>query len=166
VGNSSGTNRHWEEEMLAEYLAAHHRGARVIQRVRLGPLRGVVADPTLSESERRLIGNAFRRWADAVLVTEDALVVVEAAMVPDPGDVSRLQTYLLLVPSTPELQQYQPRPLKGLLVWGVDDPFSRQIAVSSGLAVEIFKPSNWVQFLSVRRLGEARKTRPSQVQLQ
>jgi hypothetical protein len=157
--------RHWEEEMLGEYLATHQRGARVIQRVRLGPLRGVVPDPTLSDSERRLIGNAFRRWADAVLVTEDALTVVEAAMVPDPGDVSRLQTYLLLVPSTPELQEFLPRVLKGLLVWGVDDPFSRQVATRHGLAVEIFKPSNWLEFLTVRRLGEVRKTRPVQTQL-
>ena len=151
--------------MLAEYLATHHRAAKTIQRVRLGPLEHTVPDPTLTEAERKLIGAAWRRWADAVLIEPDALTVVEAAMVPDPGDVSRLATYLKLVPSTPELAPYRERALRGLLVWGVDDPFSRQVALEHGLVVEIFRPSHWLQFLSVKRARETGAPRASQVLL-
>ena len=150
--------RQWEEEMLAEYLAGHHRNARVIQRVRLGPITSTLPDPALTEEENRLIGAAWRRWADAVLITDTTLTVLEAGMMPDPGDISRIQVYLALVPSTPELAPYRGRVVKGLLLWAVDDAFSRGVAVRAGLQVEIFKPSNFTEWVQGKRARD--KTPP------
>lgn len=143
--------RMWEEEMLAEYLAGHHRAARIIQRVRLGPISSALPDPTLTEAELRLIGAAWRRWADAVLITEETLTVVEAAMMADPGDISRMQVYLALVESTPELAPYRGRVTRGLLLWAVDDPFSRGVAVRAGLQVEIFRPRHFREWIETKR---------------
>lgn len=158
MASPGGTQRQWEEEMLAEYLAAFHGTARVIQRVRLGPHGSARPDEPLTSAELRLVGAAWRRWADGVVITADTLTVVEAALMPDPGDISRLQVYLALVPSTPELEPYWGRVTRGLLVWGVDDPVSRLIAVRAGLQVEIFQPSNFHEWITTKRARD--KTPP------
>src|ERR1051326_1760258 len=111
---ASGTNRPWEEEMLGEYLARFHARDRVIQRVRLGPLASQNPDTTLDEAEARLVGAAFRRWADAVVITPVVCYVVEAAMIPDPGDISRVESYLELVRISPELDAWKGRSWRGL----------------------------------------------------
>lgn len=138
----------WEEEMLAEYLASRHPTRRTLQRVRLGPVTSALPDATLSETERRLIGAAWRRHADAVIVEDARLVIVECALIPDPGDVSRLLTYLELAPHTPELLRFTGRSFSGLLVWAVDDPFSRRVAERNKLQIDLFRPSNFLDFLS------------------
>lgn len=146
--------------MLAEYVSTHFPTTRVIQRVRLGPITSALPDPTLTEAETRLIGAAWRRWADAVLITEETLTVVEAALMADPGDISRMQVYLALVPSTPELAPYMGRVIRGLLVWAVDDPFSRGVAVRAGLQVVIFKPSNFREWIEGKRARDKTPPRP------
>jgi hypothetical protein len=158
-------NRHWEEELLAEYLATHQRDARVLQRVRLGPHQSALPDETLDDAERRMLGASWRRWADAVIIGERTLTVVEAAMIPDPGDVSRLETYLLLLPHTPELEAFRDRAPRALLVWAVGDPFTEQVARRAGVQVAIFRPSNWTQFISVKRARETGAPRAAQVLL-
>src|ERR687891_4351 len=129
VAEGGRTYTAWEEVMLAEYLAASHPDARVINRQRLGPDGATYEDPRLTESERRLLGAAFRRWADAVVIDRDVLLVIETAMVPDPRDISLVQTYLRLVDVTPELEPWRRLPRKGRLVWAVDDQYSRAVAV-------------------------------------
>jgi len=151
-------NRLWEEQFLSEYLAAKRPEARVMFKIRLGPQGVTNPDPTLTESERRMLGAAFRRWADAILVDRGTLVVVEAAMVPDPRDISLVQTYLLLVDHTPELRMLADLPRRGLLVWAVDDPYSRAVAVAAGLEVDVWKPSHFGEWLAAKR---ARETRPA-----
>lgn len=153
--NTKG-NRLWEEEMVAEYLAATFPGERILSRVRLGPRGTSFPDPTLTEEELRLLGAAFRRWADAIVITARELLVIEVGILPDPRDISLLQTYLMLVDHTPELDMVAALPRRGLLVWAVDDPFSRTVAVRAGLSVEIFKPSFFLEYLQVVRARERR----------
>lgn len=146
--------RLWEEEMLAEYLVKFHPQDKVLHRVRLGPIENPFPDRSLTEEEARMVGAAWRRWADAVVVSLGTLTVIEAAMIPDPGDISRLQTYLLLVPLTPELHFARDYVKRGLLVWAVEDRFSQQVAVKAGFEVRIFKPSNWLDYMTTRRARE------------
>jgi len=148
--------RMWEEEMLGEYTARHLPHARIMTRVRLGPTTGVEPNPTLTFEERVMVGAAWRRWADAVAVYGGALYVLELAMLPDPRDISLLETYCALVPSTPELEEFRALPCRGRLVWAIDDPFSRTLAVKHGLEVVIFRPSNWREWISVKRARESR----------
>lgn len=159
AGRTTGSGaRLWEEEFLAEWLATQRDVERSLTRVRLGPLNDLFPDPNLTDAERRLLGAAFRRWADAVLVRAGRLVIVEASMIPDPRDISLVQTYLLLVDHTQELELLHRLPRIGLLLWATDDPFSRVVARQAGIQVEIFKPSNFQEFLVAKR---ARETRPA-----
>ena len=148
--------RLWEEEMLAEYCAAFHREARVMTRVRLGPQPGAMPDPTLTESERRLVGAVWRRWADALIIERDRLLVVETGLVPNPGDVSQMQTYLRLVGATPELAEWWALPRHGLLVWAVDAPYCRETARAAGLEVRIYRPSHFREWIETKRARERR----------
>ena len=147
--------------MLAEYLAAAFPTARVINRQRLGPDGATYSDPRLTDAERRLLGAAFRRWADAVVIDGNVLVVIETAMVPDPRDISLVQTYLKLVDVTPELGEFRALPRRGRLVWAVDDQYSRAVAVAAGLEVVLFRPSNFGEWLTAKRAGPQRQSRPS-----
>jgi hypothetical protein len=156
------TYRKWEEEMLAEYLAAYHPECRVFQRVRLGPIGPLVPDSTLSAEEQRMLGGSFRRWADAVCIEAGQLLVIETKMMPDPRDISQILLYLDLVEVTPELSTVKDLPHRGILVWPVDDPYSNALAVKHGLEVRIFKPSHYAQWLSTIR---ARESRPARVGL-
>ncbi len=156
-GQTGVRKRQWEEEMLAEWLAAKHPRARVLYRVRLGPLASAHPDATLTDAERRLLGAAFRRWADAMIVEEGTLTVIEAALIPSPGDLAMLELYLHLVDATPELEEVRQLPRQGLLLWAVDDPYARPLAVRRGLRVEIYKPSHFTEWAEFQN---ARKTRP------
>jgi hypothetical protein len=166
MAENAARRRHWEEELLAEYLAQRHPDARVMTRVRLGPPMGTGLQPGLSEAEQRLVGAAFRRWADALIIEPGLLTIVEAAMMPDPGDTSRVLTYMRLLDSTPELEEFRAHARRGMVLWAVDDPFARQIALEAGFAVEIFRPSNFMQWISTTRARETGKARaPRQVLL-
>ena len=48
------------------------------------------------------------------------------------------------------------------LVWGVDDEYSRRVAVQNGLEVVIYKPTNFGAYLEAKRAVDLRKTRASQ----
>jgi len=157
--NGAKVRRHWEEEMLGEYLAKFHAECRVITRVRLGPLKDQFADPSLTEEELRMLGASFRRWADAVCVEAGTLYVIEAAIIPDPRDVSLLLAYLRLIDVTPELADIAVLPRKGLLVFGVDDQYTRALAVDHGLEVRIYKPSFFTEWLTTVRARERRPAR-------
>ncbi|SRR6266446_1580546 len=152
-------NRHWEEEMLGEYLAKFHATCRVLTRVRLGPLSEQFTDNTLTAAERRLLGAAFRRWADAVCVEGRLLNVIETALIPDPRDISLLLAYLRLIDVTPEFQEVAALPRQGILVFAVDDPFTRSLAVDHGLKVDFYRPSNFGEWLTTVRARERRPAR-------
>jgi len=151
--------RHWEDEMLGEYLGKYHPECRVVMRVRLGPLTAPTSDPTLTPEEQRFVGTPFRRWADAMCVEGRQLNVIEAALIPQPGDISLLETYLHMVDVTPELQDVKHFARQGILVWAVDDPYSRMIAVRHGLQVVIYKPSNFGEWIAAVRARERRTPR-------
>jgi hypothetical protein len=156
--------RHWEEEMLGEYVAARLPGARVMMRVRLGPeMTARPGQPPLDQAERRFL-TGFRRWADAVAVDGGRLLVLEAAMIPQPGDISLLEHYCELVPSTPDLDELATLPCVGRLVWAIDDPAARKLAVRHGLEVDIFRPSHWLEFAAAKiaqENGQQKKLRPA-----
>src|SRR5262249_49934265 len=127
----------------------------------LGPDGATYTDARLSDAERKLLGAAFRRWADAVVIDGGVLFVIETAMVPDPRDISLVETYLHLVDVTPELVDVRSVPRRGRLVWAVDDEFSRAVAVKHGLEVVIFRPSNFASWLEAKRATAPRQARPS-----
>jgi len=96
------------------------------------------------------------RWADALVITERELLVVEAGILPDLGDPSKVEGYLYLVGRTEELRPYHHLPRRGVLVYPYDDPLVHRLARERGIAVELFKPP-WVADYLAGRLPRHRR---------
>jgi hypothetical protein len=155
------TYRFWEMEFLGEYLHRFHADAdRIWTNMRLGPIASTMPDLTLTPELRRLIGVAWRRRVDALVMTKGELLVIEAKMIPDPAVIGQVKLYLRMVPSTPELEPWRDLPRRGLLLFAVDDPFTRAEAVDQGLTVQVFQPSNFEEWIRNKRAREMRNTRP------
>jgi len=140
------TPRKWqprEMQLLNEWLAANYADAVVMTRIRLGTLPDVETRTDLTYQQQRSIG-VWRRWADAIVITQRMLRVVEAKIRPDAGVVSQLKLYLRLVPHTPELEPYLSRPRKGVIVYAVEDPQIRELAKEEGFELHYFRP-DWIE---------------------
>lgn len=148
--------RMWQTEFLSWWLGVTYPRARFKMTVRLGPLTGTMSDPTLTPAEQRLVGAAWRRWADAIVVLPHELLVVECDLIPKPGVISQLQAYLALVDSTPELATERLLPRRGVLLWAVGDPFTEALAARAGLSVVVARPPHFQEWLGTVRARERR----------
>jgi hypothetical protein len=141
----AATNRTWqpaETRLVAEYLAVHYPDKRALQRVRVGRIPSELPQGGLSPEELRMLG-VWRRWVDAVVFDGPTVLLIEAAIRPDPGDISQLDLYMRLFPTTPEFSDVRPADLRGGLVYAIDDPPVRSLARDRGYTVAIFRPP-WV----------------------
>jgi hypothetical protein len=118
----------------------------VLQRVRVGQIPSELDVAGLDDAELRMVG-VWRRWVDAVVVDPPLIRVIEAAILPDPGDVSQLELYLHLLPMTPELREFEHLRPAGMLVYALDDPVIRRLAADRNFTVEIYQPVWLAQYL-------------------
>ena len=128
-----------EARLVAEYLAVRFPNATTRQHVRLGPIKPFMSTEDLTPAERALAG-VWRRWADAVVIEDTRVVIVEGSVYPDPGLISQLDLYLRLWPATPEYAQYARTPVVGLLLTALDDPTIRQLAAERGHLCAVYRP--------------------------
>jgi hypothetical protein len=147
-----------ETRMLTEYLAWSYPGAIVWERLRLGPLQPTSSAEGLSPEELSMMG-VFRRWADAVAVTRDELVLIEGKMRSEPGAVAQLLLYRDLVSLTPELNDYRDRRLVLELVVAVEDPAVRRLCDQQGIRHRVFRPDWLAQWSAGRHRREGRAPR-------
>lgn len=141
-----------ETRLVSEYLAAQYPSARTKERVRLGPVVALTPDSNLSEADLKMVG-VFRRFADAVAITPNELVLIEGKMRSNPSAVAQLLLYQELVPLTFELYDYLSLPLVLEMVVAVDDPAVRRMAERAGIRVQVYRPDwlpQWVAAVSHR----------------
>ena len=131
-----------EQRMLSEFLAEHYPGVEYRLRVRLGKIQPRIETELLTDEERLNLG-VFRRWADALVIQPDRLILIEAKIRPQPGVISQLQLYARLVPNTPELQEYLDRPLEMLLLYAIRDDLLIAMAREAGIKSRYYKPA-WI----------------------
>jgi len=135
-----------ESKFVSEFCAVRYPGKRVLQRVRVGQIPAELELDGLDPAEVRMLG-VWRRWVDAVVVDPPVLRVIEASMLPNPGDVSQLELYLHLIPNTPDLWEFVDLEPVGLLVYAIDDPVIHRLARDRGYAIEIYQPAWLSQYL-------------------
>lgn len=132
-----------ETRLLAEFLGATYPNRRTMQRVRVGRIPAELDIRGLTPPEIASLG-IWRRWVDAVVWDPPSVILVEAGIRPDLGDVSKLEGYMRLFPETPEFLEFRTWQLHGQLVYCVDDPVVRAMARERGYTVRIFRPT-WVE---------------------
>lgn len=153
--------RRWqprEMQMLAEWLAKTQTGKRWMTRVRLGSPRSEVALPTMSPEERSMVG-VWRRWADAILLEENKVTIVESAIRPQPGKISQLELYKMLFPLTPELEPWKSLPIDMILLYAIEDPATIALARQKGIRCIEYKPLWLPSYLEILMPRERRGSR-------
>jgi len=137
--------RKWEPRelrMLTEWLIKKYPRDRVFTHVRVGADHPILEPEKLLPEERQLL-KVYRRWVDAIVVTKTELLVIEAAILPDPGDISKLQLYVYLVSRTRELSPYLGRKIIPVLLYAIPDPATLEIAQAAGIRLEFYHPP-WI----------------------
>jgi len=112
----------------------------------------------MTAEERAMIG-AWRRWADAIILEEDKVTIVEAAIRPNPGKISQLELYKLLFPQTPELRAWRALKIEMLLLYAIEDPATIFLAREKGIRCIEYKPLWLPEYLRILMPRERRGPR-------
>ena len=86
----------------------------------------------------------WHRYADAVVITDDAVVLIEAKVHNPRTGIGYLLDYSQLLNSTPELKPYLNRPVRLQLVVPVPDPILRSACEQSGIEFVQYLPE-WLK---------------------
>lgn len=118
--------------MVSSYIAWAYPDDRVMVRVRLGAIEPLLGQDTMTAAELAMVGS-FRRWADAIVIQDNQLILIEGAIRPSLGDISQLEGYKMLMPLTPELDQWKTLPIRMELVAAIEDPVVSAMAINRGI---------------------------------
>jgi len=143
---TNNINEKWqprEMRLVSEYIAKYYPNSPSLTRVRLGPTHPALITEGMTEEEQNML-KVWRRWADGIVITRNRLILIEGAILPDPGDVSKLLLYEYLLRYTPEFQQYLDRDIVKVLLLAIEDPVLGKIARAAGIQVVVFCP-DWVR---------------------
>jgi len=141
--------------LVSEYLAKEYPDYPTKTRVRLGSIHPELGPDKLSDAERAIVG-AWRRWADAIVFKTDRLVLIEAAILPSPGDISQLELYEHLLPLTPELAEHRHKRIEKVLLFALEDPAVLNMARERGIKVVYFCPKWIEEYMKILRPRERR----------
>lgn len=137
-----------EMKLVSEYLAQNYPKYECRTRVRLGSYPAALKPELLTGGDRRALG-VWRRWADAIVIMPDRLILIEAAIRPNPGDISQLELYERLVPMTPELAEYKDLPIDKVLLFALKDPAMELMARERNIRVVYYHP-DWIdEYLAI-----------------
>jgi hypothetical protein len=139
----------WEKNMVREYIATKYGNKLTIFNARVG---------AIPEERKKEMYKFLRRWADAIVVTRDEIIVIEGKMRPNPGVISQLQLYMRELHNTPEFEEYQDLPIRGVIVSATGDTTVEAMAIEAGLDFEVFKPSFFDAWEEMRLNGYAKRS--------
>jgi len=141
--------------MVSEWLMKTQKLKRWMTRVRLGSPRPEVPRPDMSPEELAMIGS-WRRWADAIILENDKVTIVEAAIRPEPGDISKLQLYARLFPHTPEFEAWRALPVELILLYAIEDPAVVLLAREAKIRAIEYKPTWLPSYMEILMPRERR----------
>ncbi len=132
-----------ETRLVADFVSAFYPDDRAVFNLRVGGINPVITDQDLTEGELTLIG-AHRRYADAVIIQERELVLIEGMILPTLGKVSQILGYRALLPFTPELGDHASKPVTAIIVGPIEDQFLARLARQQGVLVRVYRPP-WIE---------------------
>ena len=144
-----------EMQMVAEWLAKTFPGDPYMTRVRLGTPRSSTPRQDMTPEELAMVG-VWRRWADAVVILRDRILLIEAAIRPNPGKIGQLELYALLLPHTPEFFKYSALPVELCLLYAIEDPAVLFLARRKGIRCIEYKPSWLPDYMALLQPRERR----------
>jgi len=158
--------REWEAEYVSEYVTATWSRTPVIFHCRLGTWPTPLSAPDLSPEEQAML-RVRMRWADAVVILPDKLVVIEGKLRASEflKGLGELQVYTHLVAHTPEFERLRDHRVAGRLVIPVSDPVVELIGRQQNLEIAVFQPSFWTEYTDILQARQTRPIRPEEKSL-
>lgn len=148
----------WETMMISEWIGRTFSDVEFRTMVRLGKIQPRLQDGTYTEDEERMLG-VHRRHADAIAILPDRLLLIEAIMRADPGKLAVLELYEMLLPQTPELQQFVHLPIQKVLLYAIEDPAVCELARRKNILAVHYVPTFFETWLSGLRARHQRSIR-------
>jgi hypothetical protein len=93
----------------------------------------------------------YRRYADAVLVTDEEVMIIEAKVRRPIDGLGQLLLYRHYAPNVTELQRFKPRPFVPTLLIPRVDPFLEPVARANGFKVVIQETEHSMRYLKEKR---------------
>jgi len=138
-----------ERRYIAEYIRQFYPDAPVWFNIRMGTLE-VPPEATPEEIAEARMLYPLKRWCDAMIILPDRLILVEGKLLPAryPEGLTKLQLYLNLAPTTPEIIELMPRRIEGELLTPLEDPVIKMMAFERGIRNVIWKPPWFEEYLA------------------
>jgi hypothetical protein len=124
--------KNFEKRLVAEYVGMTYPTSLQWRNVRLGEIK--------NEQDGKMYA-FLRRWADAIVITMDEVIIIEGKIKPAPGVISQLQLYMSIFPKTPEYHNYRNWKLRGEIVCALRDEEVEALARQAGLDYVIYEPT-------------------------
>lgn len=131
-----------EQRLVSEFVAKFYPKNESRTHVHLGALPPRFKGMYTTDEQARMLG-VFRRWADAVVLMPDRIILIEGKILPQPGVISQLKLYEELIPLTAEFLEHRNKPIEKVLVCAIDDRLITTLARREGIRVIIFRPP-WI----------------------
>lgn len=94
-----------------------------------------------------------------MVILPDRLLLIEAAIRPNPGKLSQLELYAMLVPHTPELAKYRHLDVELVLLYAIEDPALILLARRKGITTIYYRPEWLDSYLELLQPRERRGPR-------
>ena len=141
-----GTREPRETRMLSEWIGEHFPNSRVLLQVKVGIVEPRGPLGPLTPAERRAIG-VNRRYADAIIIEPERLVLIEASVKAKAAKLGDLLVYSQAIPFTEELEEFRNLPIQAVLLSGIEDMFLRMTAEKMGFEFHVFQPVWLTEYL-------------------
>jgi len=158
--------REWEAEYVSEYCSQAFPRDPVIYHCRLGTWPQPLTATELTPEELAML-KVRMRWADAVVILPEKLIVVEGKLRASEflKGLGELQLYAHLVKHTPEFEKFKDRAVAGRLLIPLEDPAVALMARQNGIEVAVYRPTFYSEYLEVLQPRQARPIRPEEAGL-
>lgn len=138
--------RQLETRLLNEYLWKNYRTNLQWKNVPLGQL------PT---QEKARMYQVLLRRADAVVIQDDSLIIIETKMYPDLSGLGELIEYRELIKKTPRFEKYRFSPIKLIFVTTSLDYNMKQTMAKNNIEYVVYSPQ-WAKDYNAQRKGVGR----------
>lgn len=149
------------ERILIEYLEKHYPLGSWTTNVRVGRPLPEVEAIALTPKEKRML-EVTMPIADAVILLEDEVVILEVETEPKITSVCQLELYGHLFGTTDRFRQYWDKPRRLIVVSTIENDLLRWWANIHGVSWVVYEPIWWEEHKATR---QARKFTPMPVQV-
>lgn len=136
-----------ERAFVVAYVRTAYPSDQVQFNARLGPIPTKFLGVDLGGMSENIY-KVYNRYADAVVVQPDKLILVEGKMIDILPAIGQIMYYRFLLPKTPEFAAYAALPVEMEIVCPSPDPEIVAFAQSVGIRVVIWTNANATAYLS------------------